>query len=114
MSAVSAVSDMSDSRRPTLRERQNSFLHDTISSPGAVRINVQGAFIVDQVLSKTPAQPEYGVQHDTRDIRLPNHKAVVSHIALDIGGSLAKLVYFSREPEEVCKSRTITVHCVKI
>ncbi|RQM06776.1 hypothetical protein DH86_00002751 [Scytalidium sp. 3C] len=42
---------------------------------------------------------------DTKDIRLPNHTAVVSHIAADllstaqIGGSLAKLVYFSREPE---------------
>lgn len=34
----------------------------------------------------------------TRDIRLPHHKAEVSHIAVDIGGSLAKLVYFSREP----------------
>ena len=39
-----------------------------------------------------------GADHDSRDIRLPNHRAVVSHVALDIGGSLAKLVYFSREP----------------
>lgn len=103
------MSAVSDSRRPTLQERPNSFLHDTISSPGAVRINVQGAFIVDQVPSNTPDQLEHGVQHDSKDIRLPNHKAVVSHIALDIGGSLAKLVYFSREPEEVCTSRTITI-----
>lgn len=39
-----------------------------------------------------------GGSHDTKDIRLPNHTAVVSHIAVDIGGSLAKVVYFSREP----------------
>lgn len=90
---------MSDSRRPTLEERKNSLLHDTIFSPGAVKINVQGAFIVDEVASNAGNQTEDGAQHDTRDIRLPNQSAVVSHVALDIGGSLAKLVYFSREPD---------------
>lgn len=102
---------MSDSRRPTLQERRQSLLDETILSPGAVKINVQGAFIVDEVASKTQNQSECGAQHDTRDIRLPNHKAVVSHVALDIGGSLAKLVYFSREPDskEVCICPTITI-----
>ncbi|KAL9138312.1 MAG: hypothetical protein Q9175_000455 [Cornicularia normoerica] len=90
---------MSDSRRPTLQERRNSLLDETILSPGAVKIDVQGAFIVDEVASTKSIQPDDGAQHDTRDIRLPNHKAVVSHVALDIGGSLAKLVYFSREPD---------------
>ena len=93
---------MSDSSRPTFQERRISLLHgtihDTILSPGAVKINVQGAFIVDEVPSYPDHQPENGAQHDTKDIRLPNHKAVVSHVALDIGGTLAKLVYFSREP----------------
>lgn len=69
----------------------------TLIHPGSVRINVKGAFIVDQE-STTPANgrgsPTY---HETKDIRLPNHTAVVSHVAIDIGGSLAKLVYFSRE-----------------
>lgn len=99
---------MSDSRRPTLEERKNSLLHDTIFSPGAVKINVQGAFIVDEVASNAGNQTEDGAQHDTRDIRLPNQSAVVSHVALDIGGSLAKLVYFSREPDskEVCTPRS--------
>ena len=91
---------MSGSYRPTLQQEQkNSFLHDPILSPGAVKINVQGAFIVDQEPTHTPDRPDNGAQHDTRDIRLPNHRAVVSHVALDIGGSLAKLVYFSREPD---------------
>lgn len=99
---------MSHSRRPILQERSNSLLHDTILSPGAVTINVQGAFIVDEVASNREIQPEGGALHDTRDIRLPNHKAVVSHVALDIGGSLAKLVYFSREldSKEVCTPRS--------
>lgn len=95
---------MSHSRRPILQEPRNSFFDDTILSPGAVKINVQGAFIADQVACDRANLPEGGARHDTRDIRLPNHKAVVSHVALDIGGSLAKLVYFSREPDsnKVC------------
>ena len=108
---------MSDSRRPTLHEPKTSFLDETILSPGSVKINVQGAFIVDQVPSNKPDQPDNGAQqHDTRDIRLPNHKAVVSHVALDIGGTLAKLVYFSREPDskEVCLFWAITIYCAEI
>ncbi|KAK0613066.1 fumble-domain-containing protein [Bombardia bombarda] len=92
-----------------------------LSHPGSVRINVKGAFIVDQDSASSgsgsgcsdssnaggassitsPAEPTSGrtspTPYETKDIRLPNHTAVVSHIAIDIGGSLAKLVYFSRE-----------------
>ncbi|ORY60524.1 pantothenate kinase [Pseudomassariella vexata] len=78
-------------------------IDSTISHPGSVRINVKGAFIVDT--TPGPGTPAGGINgspvgssaHETKDIRLPNHTAVVSHIAVDIGGSLAKLVYFSRE-----------------
>ncbi|KAK4102978.1 fumble-domain-containing protein [Parathielavia hyrcaniae] len=93
-------------RRPSLTGRPRTSTADTaeidetLSHPGSVRINVKGAFIVDQETS-TPATPvgRSGSpgRHETKDIRLPNHTAVVSHIAIDIGGSLAKLVYFSRE-----------------
>lgn len=79
-------------RRTTVQ----SDIQETILHPGNVRINVQGAFIVDENEPSTPRSEEY--EHDPKDIRLPNHTAVVSHIAVDIGGSLAKLVYFSREP----------------
>ena len=85
-------------RRTILPDRKSSLLDQTILAPGAIRINVQGAFIVDQVEPHEDDSSKIGAQHDSRDIRLPNHKAVVSHVALDIGGSLAKLVYFSREP----------------
>jgi type II pantothenate kinase len=118
-------------------------IDETLSHPGSVRINVKGAFIVDQE-SATPTSTNGRSgspgHHETKDIRLPNHTAVVSHIAIDvrsfsnpfppllcsaaccrddvimlatakmqppelipffcvsqIGGSLAKLVYFSRE-----------------
>ncbi|KAF9739946.1 hypothetical protein PMIN06_008851 [Paraphaeosphaeria minitans] len=91
-----ACSPSAVSTRPR-RTTAQSDIHDTILHPGNVRINVQGAFIVSDEPT-TPRSDDY--EHDPRDIRLPNHTAVVSHVAVDIGGSLAKLVYFSREPED--------------
>ncbi|KAG8534229.1 uncharacterized protein KY384_001073 [Bacidia gigantensis] len=73
-------------------ERKLSALEELIQSPGHLRVNVQGAFIADEISWLD------GTRHDISDIRLPRHTSVVSHVALDIGGSLAKLVYFSREP----------------
>src|SRR5690606_34451856 len=61
-------------------------LDTTLSHPGSVRINVKGAFIVDQG-STTPSSSNgrgSPVHHETKDIRLPNHTAVVSHIAIDV------------------------------
>lgn len=64
------------------------------------QINCEGAFIVDDDSSSPPrTDSPSSTSADTRDIRLPHHKAAVSHIAVDIGGSLAKLVYFTREPD---------------
>ncbi|KAL8972114.1 MAG: hypothetical protein Q9183_000708 [Haloplaca sp. 2 TL-2023] len=92
----SVTAESATNRRPA--ERKGSAIDHTILSPGTVSINVQGAFIVDVDSSQPSTPSDDGAQHDT-DIRLPNHRAVVSHVALDIGGSLAKLVYFSEEPE---------------
>ncbi|KAI1645834.1 fumble-domain-containing protein [Daldinia loculata] len=87
--------------RPRIMTTSTAEIDSTIIHPGSVRINVKGAFIVD-----TPEQPGTPANvsgsggnsyYETKDIRLPNHTAVVSHIAVDIGGSLAKLVYFSCE-----------------
>ncbi|CAK7218816.1 hypothetical protein SBRCBS47491_003633 [Sporothrix bragantina] len=107
-------------------------IDSTIARPGPVRINVKGAFIVDEEpngsnsgssptregSASTRRSPRGGSgsgggqgesvngrahspseHHSPFDIRLPNHHAVVSHIAVDIGGTLAKVVYFSREAE---------------
>ncbi|KAI9655055.1 MAG: hypothetical protein M1831_005015 [Alyxoria varia] len=75
---------------------------DAIPHPSAIKINVEGAFIVDEENESPQVELEdsdgVGYKHDTKDIRLPNHTSVVSHVAVDIGGSLAKLVYFSHEP----------------
>ncbi|KAI9695258.1 MAG: hypothetical protein M1820_008777 [Bogoriella megaspora] len=91
--------------RPEL-DRSATDIQSTIARPGTIKINVEGAFIVDE---DTPTPVGSGDEgdgdiedpscvHERKDIRLPNHTAVVSHVAVDIGGSLAKLVYFTREP----------------
>ncbi|KAF7121853.1 hypothetical protein CNMCM5793_009407 [Aspergillus hiratsukae] len=86
------------------RRVTNSFTERTtrleraLTNPGAVKINVKGAFIVDEESrSKSPASSTDGVHYESQDIRLPHHTGLVSHVAVDIGGSLAKLVYFTRE-----------------
>jgi type II pantothenate kinase len=62
-------------------------INNTIIRPGSVKINVKGAFIVDPDTA-TPALSNGGrhspTHHETSDIRLPNHTAVVSHIAIDV------------------------------
>ena len=65
-------------RRTTVQ----SDIQETILHPGNVRINVQGAFIVDEEQPGTPQSEDY--EHDPKDIRLPNHTAVVSHVAVDV------------------------------
>jgi hypothetical protein len=59
-----------------------SDIQETIQHPGNVRINVQGAFIVDEEQPGTPQSEDY--EHDPHDIRLPNHTSVVSHVAVDV------------------------------
>lgn len=84
-------------------------MQSAITAPGSIKINVAGAYIIDHEeedfsngsASSSPSSnqdlEEQSYTHHKRDIRLPNHTAVVSHVAADIGGSLAKVVYFSRE-----------------
>ena len=73
-------------RRTTVQ----SDIQDTIQHPGNVRINVQGAFIVDEEQPGTPESEDY--EHDPRDIRLPNHTAVVSHVAVDVSVSTCRVL----------------------
>jgi type II pantothenate kinase len=63
-------------------------IDETITRPGAVRINVTGAFIVSDGTSTPQVTEDDGAVHDTGDIRLPHHTAVVSHVAVDVGTTL--------------------------
>jgi type II pantothenate kinase len=62
-------------------------IDNTITHPGSVKINVKGAFIVDQEPGTPNGSSPNGGSYDTKDIRLPNHTAVVSHIAVDVRAS---------------------------
>lgn len=104
---------MPDLERPAAKRRRVSSsaadMQSAIAQPGSIKINVTGAYIIDHDDSedgsqgsnhsspRSPPDEEQSYQHHKRDIRLPNHTSVVSHVAADIGGSLAKVVYFSRE-----------------
>jgi type II pantothenate kinase len=98
---------------------------DSFTKPGAVRLVSEGAYIVDQDEGGSPSSSDSPFWEDTnmtdyelggppdvstpdgngngrsrrytRDIRLPNQKKKVSHIAVDIGGTLAKVVYYTPE-----------------
>lgn len=51
--------------------------------PASVKINVEGAFIVnDETVTRNGAS-EF-VHWEQKDIRLPHHTDVVSHIAIDV------------------------------
>ncbi|KAK0520771.1 hypothetical protein OC835_007099 [Tilletia horrida] len=69
----------------------------TVQTPVAsavdISVNTRGATLL-------PEEGSHPDQRDSRAIYLPNHVEGVSHIAVDIGGSLAKLVYFTRAPDE--------------
>ncbi|GAB7364541.1 hypothetical protein MBLNU230_g5348t1 [Neophaeotheca triangularis] len=74
---------------------ENSPPESSSSSPRSQHANANSLSKISSSHSQEDA--EQGYQHHKRDIRLPNHTATVSHVAADIGGSLAKIVYFSRE-----------------
>ena len=76
--------------RPQRLSAATETLHNTIAHPGNVYINVQGAYIADDDQPKTPLSihsDDY--ESGGRDIRLPNHTDVVSHIAVDVSFALA-------------------------
>jgi type II pantothenate kinase len=76
--ASSSTPEFGRPRRTTVQ----SDIQETILHPGNVRINVQGAFIVDEEVPGTPQSEDY--EHDPKDIRLPNHTSIVSHVAVDV------------------------------
>ncbi|CRG82813.1 type II pantothenate kinase [Talaromyces islandicus] len=84
MSPSDHVSAEADPSRPSLE--------DAIINPGAVKINVQGAYIVDDQPPTPDSIPDGdGVHYERKDIRLPHHTSVVSHVAVDVSVSQTNL-----------------------
>lgn len=86
-----------------LRMRTNTAeIDSTIIHPGAVKINVKGAFIVDHDTEGSPNGNPNGGTHETKDIRLPNHTAVVSHIAVDVWPLFISMhAHLRRQPADI-------------
>lgn len=61
--------------------------------PVDIFMRTHGARILDQ-----EDENKHESRRDGHDIYLPNHVEHVSHIAVDVGGSLAKVVYFTCAP----------------
>src|SRR4051794_9218016 len=59
-------------------------LEEAITNPGSVKINVKGAFIVDDHSSPKDEDNGDGIHYEHKDIRLPHHTDVVSHVAVDV------------------------------
>lgn len=78
------TAEVADGETP---QGKRSSSRDPIAHPGTVLINVQGAFIVDDsppTPTASPGAPQEEFLHHTQDIRLPNHTAIVSHMAVDV------------------------------
>ncbi|KAF8963857.1 pantothenate kinase [Flammula alnicola] len=75
----------------------------TPSLPSAriIHVDTRGAVILSEESPET---------RDSRGIYLPNYIEPVSHIAVDIGGSLAKVVYFTRSPEPPSSPSVAATH----
>lgn len=77
-------------------------IQKTIAHPGSVRINVEGAFIVESQPNSPTQKPvnsgRISPSHETSDIRLPNHTAVVSHVAIDVSSLPLLTPFFSPPP----------------
>ena len=62
-----------------------------IQHPGNVHINVQGAFIIDGAITPPDKEKNDAIigewMREDKDIRLPNHRSVVSHIAVDVSSA---------------------------
>jgi type II pantothenate kinase len=53
-------------------------------NPASVKINVEGAFIVDDETNTRNGTGNEHVHWEHKDIRLPHHTDVVSHVAVDV------------------------------
>lgn len=62
-------------------------------------IDIRGAYIVDENAEERSEDrsDDEDYQNDSKDIRLPHQIDRVSHLAVDIGGSLIKLCFWSTE-----------------
>lgn len=72
----------------------------SLPSPKVIHVDTRGAVILSEESPET---------RDSRGIYFPNHIEPVSHIAVDVGGSLAKVAYFTRSPEPPASPSVVAI-----
>lgn len=82
MKHTSQTHSTSDSHPTNTEIPGISTFDSTVPQPNPIRINVEGAFIVDEDESNGRQTPP-----GTRDIALPHHNSELSHIAVDVSFS---------------------------
>lgn len=98
-----APSDRTESEPRRKRPGRLPRVEEAISNPGAVKINVTGAFIVDDDdRSRSPVEAD-GVHYENKDIRLPHHTGVVSHVAVDVSFGILPAPHCDRHPA-ICEN----------
>lgn len=106
----------SDRTEPDTRRKRPGRVprvEEAISNPGAVKINVTGAFIVDDDdRSRSPVEAD-GVHYENKDIRLPHHTGVVSHVAVDVSLSfcLPRTATDTPQSAKVCEDGSTDHNC---
>ncbi|KAG6846079.1 hypothetical protein H0H87_006443 [Tephrocybe sp. NHM501043] len=73
----------------------------SLPSAKVIHVDTRGAVILSEESPET---------RDSRGIYFPNHIEPVSHIAVDVGGSLAKVVYFTRSPDPPSSPSVAATH----
>lgn len=101
-------SAISDSHATQSSDARAGRFTQAITNPGTVKINVKGAFIVDdEPRSKSPVNTD-GVHYESKDIRLPHHKGVVSHVAVDVSPYPLLPLSFGSFTPQIASSRPKT------
>ncbi|KAF8079050.1 pantothenate kinase [Lyophyllum atratum] len=72
----------------------------SLPSAKVIHVDTRGAVILSEESPET---------RDSRGIYFPNYIEPVSHIAVDVGGSLAKVVYFTRSPDPPSSPSVVAV-----
>ncbi|KAJ7922895.1 pantothenate kinase [Mycena leptocephala] len=80
-----------------------------LPSAKVIHVDTRGAVILSEESPEARKRMMNGTR-DSRGIYLPNYIEPVSHIAVDVGGSLAKVVYFTRSPEPPSSPSVIATH----
>lgn len=88
---------MSESRSRSQSSQESIYFNTHFSD--TIMLNVTNAHIVDSsdLLVEEDGDEEIP---ETRNIRLPNQILSINHLSIDIGGSLLKLIYFTKDEHQ--------------